>query len=702
MFRFRLAPLRAAVLFALGFVVLRIGYRALFGGGGGTGLVLLDLPRVPLAGPFSPVVLFGPVTTGGIGNAALSALPVAAVILVFGVLNALIDVSRLFARGARRGPLRTVSRALVIAWATFPALLDSVRRVRLAAALRGERTVAALLVPVFEQTIERALAVAASMEARGFASVGAVGTVDVACDRPIVMADAALDFDGDWRLEHLDLALAPGTLTVVVGPTGSGKSGLLQAMSGLFQHFHGGRQHGRIEIGGVDRAETPPRDTAGFVGMVPQNVRLSFVAETVDEEIGFALTVRGVAAVIVEQRVREVAAQLGITPLLGRPVSALSAGEATLVSLGGALICRPVLLLVDEPLAELDTEVRERVLRVLDRLAHEAGVCVVVAEHNSREFEMIADAWLVLDGHRARMLPPGDQPPNRVGDRSSPSGNARAGHRLSPESESEAGLRAAVPDAGKPLAGIRRLTVRHGDRTVVDAVSLEIAAGQIVALDGRNGAGKSSLLNALALPSTHGTVIVAGQDVSAMHRRNRRRAVALVPENFDDLFFATTVADECRRSDRSTRRRAGRRAAGIAGLAPGSTARTFARLLGHDSAAAAPLLERHPRDLSAGQRLCLAIAIQLAATPALLLVDEPTRGLDAAARWLVGTALQRASSPESAVLFATHDHDFSRFFATRTLHLEAGCLVAQAHVGAGAPGPASAVGTPGRDMRVTP
>ncbi|MEB0001250.1 hypothetical protein QN367_19515, partial [Cryobacterium sp. RTS3] len=84
------------------------------------GLVVLDLPRVPLAGPFSHVVLFGPVTTGGIGNAALSALPVAAVILVFGVLNALVDVSRLFARGARRGPLRTVSRALVIAWATFP------------------------------------------------------------------------------------------------------------------------------------------------------------------------------------------------------------------------------------------------------------------------------------------------------------------------------------------------------------------------------------------------------------------------------------------------------------------------------------------------------------------------------------------------------------------------------------------------------
>lgn len=704
MFRFRFAPLRAALLLALGFVAIRVGYRALFGGGGGGGLVLLDLPRIPLAGPFSHVVLLGPITSGGIGNAALSALPVAAVIVVFGVLNSLVDVSRLFANGARRGPLRTVSRALVIAWATFPALLDSVRRVRVAAALRGERTVAALLVPVFEQTIERALALAASMETRGFASTRAV---DGARDRPVVLAEASIDFDGEWGLENVDLTLAPGTLTVIVGATGSGKSSLLQAMSGLFQHFHGGRQHGRIDVGGADRATTPPRDTAGFVGLVPQNVRLSFVAETVTEEIGFALAVRGIAGVLVEQRVRELASQLGITHLLTRPVTALSAGEATLVSLAGALIGRPALVLADEPLAELDTTARYRVCRVLDRLAHEAGVCVVVAEHNSREFDTIADAWLELDGHRARLLPPGEVPPNRVGDRREVAQSAPTAHGAGPAANGET--------LGKPLADIRRLTVRHCDRTVVDAVSLDLAASEIVALEGRNGAGKSSLLNAIALPSTRGTVIVAGRDVAALHRKLRARAVHLVPENFDDLFFATTVAEECRRSDRSN---TGQNARSTAGSNAGSTAATFARLLGHDSpAGAASLLECHPRDLSAGERLCLAIAIQLAASPALLLVDEPTRGLDATARALVGGVLRRASSRESAVMFATHDHDFARLFATRTLHLAAGVLTADSYAGAEAPTPAPAfrcagasatpdatasAGAPGLEPRVAP
>jgi energy-coupling factor transporter ATP-binding protein EcfA2 len=675
-FRFRIAPLRASVLLALGFVALRVGYRMLGGGVSGGGAVLLDLPRIPLAGPFSHVVLLGPITLGGLGNAALSALPVAAVILAFGALNALVDVSRLFARGARRGPVRTVSRALVIAWATFPALVDSVRRVRVAAALRGERTAAALLVPVFEQTVERALALAASMEARGFASTQAV---EGDCERPVVMTDAAIDFDGDWHLDHLDLALAPGSLTMIVGSTGSGKSSLLHAMGGLFQHFHDGRQHGRIDVGGVDRASTPPRDTAGFVGLVPQNVRLSFVAETVAEEVGFALVVRGVAASLVDQRVREVAAELGITHLLGRPVTSLSAGEATLVCLGSAVICRPALLLVDEPLAELDTRARDRVCRVLDGLAHHSRVCVVVAEHASGPFEPIADAWLELDGHRARMLVPGERPLNRVGSRGLTSAKASA--------------------PGNRLASIRRLTVRRGAETVVDAVSLDLGAGEIVALEGPNGAGKSSLLNACALPSTRGSVIVAGRDVAALHRRVRRRAVALVPENFDDLFFATTVAEECRRSDRSIPRSAARR---TSLPKTGSTAATFARLLGRDSPAdAAPLLDRHPRDLSAGERLCLAIAIQLAGGPTLLLVDEPTRGLDAAACSLVGAALQRASGLESAVLFATHDHDFARSFATRALRLDAGRLTSSAQEGRGA-GPGRDDVAPGRAVPVAP
>ena len=328
MMRFRAAPLRAAAVVAAVFVASRVAYRIVFGGASGGGVLLLDLPRVPLDGPFAHVALFGPVTSAGIWNAAVSALPFAAVILAFGVLNALVDVQRLFVRGSTRGPIRAVSRSLVIAWATSPALAQSVRRMRRAAALRGERGPAALLVPVFEHTIERALALAASMEVRGFAaSARPVGDAQ----RPVRFAAASLDLGGAWRLDGIDLALMPGSLTIVSGATGSGKSSLLGAMSGLFQHFEGGHQNGRIEISGLDRLRHPPRETAGAVGVVAQQVRLSFVAETVHDEIGFALTTQGIDGAIIDERVQRIAGDLDISGLLARPVTALSAGEATLV-----------------------------------------------------------------------------------------------------------------------------------------------------------------------------------------------------------------------------------------------------------------------------------------------------------------------------------------------------------------------------------
>jgi energy-coupling factor transporter ATP-binding protein EcfA2 len=632
----RFAAIRAALLLAAGFIVLRVVYRAVFGGAGGGGAVLFGLPSIRLGGPFEHITLFGEVTTGGIANAAASALPFAALVLAVGILSAIVDLRALLTRGASRGPVRTVARALVVAWATFPALLESVRRVRVARGLRGERGAASLIVPVLEQTVERAIALGASMEVRGFAASRRIGP---ACEHPVTMVDAALGYDDRWSLKQPDLHLAPGTLTLVTGPTGSGKSTLLHAMSGLFQHVSDGEQRGSIEVAGVDRIVVPPRDTAGFVGVVSQSMRLSFVAATVAEELGFALATRNVAPVIVRARVEELATRLGISHLLERDIDALSAGEACLVAIGAALIQQPVLLLVDEPLADLDNAARKLVVGVLDRLAHEAGVCVVVAEHALEPWGAAPDARLELAGGTGvlrRWVPV-------------PSEANRPVH--------------GVPAQGEPVALVRGLGVAHGDRVAVEDANLQLAAGEVVALLGPNGAGKSSLLHAIARPAGRDCVTVEGRDVHGLHRRERRHAVALVPEHSDDLLFATTVAAECARADS----RDGR----------DGTAERFLRLLGVGEAAGADprgLLARHPRDLSAGERLCLVLAIQLSARPAVLLVDEPSRGLDAAARHLVGTALVDAARAGAAIVLATHDPEFTVRYATRTLRMSAGRL----------------------------
>ncbi|WP_246150006.1 ATP-binding cassette domain-containing protein [Agromyces intestinalis] len=669
MLRFRPEALRTAALLAVAFVVFRVAYRVLFDGAGGSGFVLLDLPEMRLPAPFGHVVLFGDITVDGLARAVAGALPIALVIVAFGVLNAIVDVSRLFARGARRGPVRGIARALVIAWATFPGLGEAVRSVQLARRLRGERGAASLLVPVFERTVERAVAVAAAMEVRGFA---AAHRVEGACERPVEVRGARISRGGTgapkaaWALEIDELVLAPGTLTVVAGPTGSGKSTLLDGLSGLLSHVDGGTLSGTVRVGGVDRATALPRDTAGFVGVVLQNPRLGFAAETVDAEIGFALDVRGVAPAIVASRVAEIAGHVGIAHLLGRDIRALSAGEATLVAIAAALVERPSLLLVDEPLADLDADARGRIVALLDRLAHEAGVCVVVAEHRVAALAGVADG--VVSTSR-----PVEERPSEATTRLEALATQRSSRgldRVAPLPTRPAGGR--DDGGGEALLRVSGLSVRHGTRDAVVDASLEVAPGEVVALAGPNGAGKSSLLTAIALPRDRGTVEVDGADVARLDRGQRRRAVVLVPEASDDLLLALTAADECRHADRAAHARAG------------ATAARFLAFLGLslESPDGLRRLAAHPRDLSAGERRLLALAIQLAAGARAVMVDEPTRGLDDDARSLVAGALAAVAEAGGAVVIATHDRAFAAAVADRVVTMSAGRVGASGSAGA--------------------
>lgn len=671
MFRFRVAPLRQAAILAAGFVVVRLVYRIVFHGVDGTGLVLLDLPVLRLPAPFAHVTLFGPITTGGLWSAVVSALPFAAVILAFGLVNACVDVSRLFVRGARGGPLRGTARVLVIAWATVPALADAVRQVALARRLRGERGGASLLVPLLERTVERAVAIAAAMEVRGFATARAVagtgaravelrgaalahGDADASrrTDAPSAPPAApAHDGAAAWRLEVDELSLAAGALALIGGPTGSGKSTLLAGLSGLHTHFDGGRAQGTVRVAGIDRVAVPPRETAGIVGVVLQNPRLGFSAETVAAEIGFALEARGVAPAIVAARVAEAGRRVGIGELLGRDIRALSAGEATLVAIAAAVVDHPTLLLVDEPLADLDSDARARVVGLLGSLAHDEGLCVVVAEHRVGEFAGVADVRFAIEG--GRVIP---VPARRPTDSSSGQKTAEP----APGSAVFRPLEGARGPAATTALRARGVEVRHGATPAVVDASLELAAGEIVALAGPNGAGKSSLLVALALPRERGLVLVDGVDVAGLPRGRRRAAIALVPEASDDLLCTTTVEGECRRADRAVRAEAG------------ATARRFLELVGAAPAARSRLLGQHPRDLSTGERRCLALAIQLAADASVLLIDEPTRGLEGRACELVARALRLVAARGTAVVFATHDLDFAASLASRTIAMRAG------------------------------
>lgn len=639
---FRPGPLRAALALAVAFVVIRVVYRVLFHGADGSGPVVLPLPLWRLAPPLAHVQVLGPVTLDGLADAAASALPIALTILAFGLLSAVLDLPRLIARGARRGPFQGLARAVSIAWATLPSLADGVRTARRAQRLRGERGGivggARLLAPVLETTLERATAIAAALELRGYAGRG----IGAGVGELVVAEGVTLGFGaGGATVATGELArgIRSGTLTVLTGATGSGKTTLLRSLSGLHSHLDGGWIDGELWVMGHDRATTPPRDLSRVIGVVLQNPRAGFATTRVREEIGLALELRGDSRPVVWERVLSAAARVGAEELLDRELRTLSAGQATLVAIASAIVEQPALLLVDEPLADLDRAARARIVALLDTLAHHDGMAVVVAEHRGAEFAGVADQWLGVGPASASA--PGGPPAAAF---TTPEFPTPAPSRDHHDAVSAPDLRSSE----RATALTAHVTVRYGGLVAVDDAHLALRAGEIVALVGANGAGKSSLLMGLATGP-------------------RARAVRLVPDDSDALFVRDTVAAECRRADRH------------AHLSLGTTAQRWHDLLGRpdDTDAARAQLRRHPRDLSAGERRCLALAIQAAPAAAVLLVDEPTRGLDPGARALVDTALVRLADAGTAVLVATHDSAVIAD-ADRVLRIEAGRLGAAA------------------------
>lgn len=638
---FRPAPLRAAAVLAVVFIAARVIYRILFNGAGIGDTVLFNFPPVPLPAPYAHVVLLGPVTTQGLWEAVLSALPIAGIFLGFGLLNAFVDVARGFVHLARGGPLQGLARTLVVAWAALPALADAVTSVRLAFRLRGERFGARALVPVLERTLEHASRVAAALELRGFGSRAAHQPGQHG-EAPVLVRDAQFRI-GDARVRVAAFAPSSGSITVITGPTGSGKSTILRGIAGLLSHVDGGEISGTVRVAGTDRGTTPPRDTARLIGVVLQNPRAAFASTRVRDEISLALELHGMASGTAKARVLEVAERIGVSALLDRNISTLSAGEATLVAIAAAVVEHPAVLLVDEPLADLDTAARARVIAVLNALARDAGVCVIVAEHRAVPLVPVADSWWTIDDGA---LVPG----------AAPSASPTVAHPTP-----------APPAEQVPVLTATNLAVHRKGTPLVHDASLTLHRGEVVALVGPNGAGKSSLLVALALgEGTVGERTVDGG------------RVALVPDASDDLFTRDTVAAELRAADRRQARaerqaRGGRqsvqRRPGSDRLSASPAESHLARLRGD---VRIPIGQEHPRDLSAGERRILAIALQTMDDPEVLLIDEPTRGLDPAARIAVSAALRAAADGGTAVLIATHDLDFAHGLGARILPMRDG------------------------------
>ena len=495
-------------------------------------------------------------------------------------------------------------------------------------------------------------------------------------------------------LTQADLTVPEGELCLLVGPSGSGKSTLLGAVSGLVPHFTGGVLHGRVTVDGRDTRTHRPRDLADLVGTVGQDPLAHFVTDTVEDELAYGMESLGLAPEVMRRRVEETLDLLGLAELRARPLATLSGGQQQRVAIGSVLTVHPKVLVLDEPTSALDPGAAEEVLAVLQRLVHDLGTTVLLAEHRLERVVQYADRVILLEG--------GGKPP-QMGDTAEimavspvhppvvalgramnwsplPLSVRDARRRAAPLRARLAELTPTAPSAAPtgtaapvaPVATVTALAVRRGSVEALRRVDLTLRPGEITALMGRNGSGKSTLLGSLVglhAPAS-GRIDVGGLTPHRAKPTQLLAHVGLVPQEPRDLLYCDSVGAECAAADSDTR------------SAPGTCRDLVERLI--------PGIPDgiHPRDLSEGQRLILALAVILTARPALILLDEPTRGLDYAAKARLVDILRDLAARGHAVLLATHDVELAAELAHRTV------IIAEGEVVADGPTPEIVVSSP--------
>jgi len=474
-------------------------------------------------------------------------------------------------------------------------------------------------------------------------------------------------------LHGVDLVIAEGTFVLAIGPTGAGKSTFLRAANGLVPHFTGGAFGGRVAVKGRDTLEHAPRYLSDVIAFVPQDPAASFVVDRVEDELAYGMENLGVDPAHMRRRVEEMLDLLDLDRLRDRSVRTISGGERQRVAIAAAMAAGPRILVLDEPTSQLDPQGAEDVMAALQRLVHDHGMTVVLAEHRLERVAGWVDVALGFDRGRVtpgdpaeviRMLgigPPVARLGRLVGWEPVPLTvrDARIASIVAPAPVHTTTVAPAPRPAGEAAVRTQGLSVRYGDRTALRDVSVDICEGEIVGLMGRNGAGKTTLLRALA-----GVQDLDGGKVTVHGATPEPGAtVALCPQEPERVLFGDTVEGEVRTT--------------LSARGAAEQATPWLELL-----SIADIAARHPRDLSAGQRLLVAVAAVAATGARVLLFDEPTRGLDPSCKERLGRFLRAHVAGGGTAVVATHDVELAAAVATRVVMLGGGEVVADGDPGA--------------------
>lgn len=417
-------------------------------------------------------------------------------------------------------------------------------------------------------------------------------------------------------IEDFSCKVYAGQISLLLGPTGSGKSTILSLIKPEIAPQ--GKQDGSIIVCGQEVSTMTQAQSVDTIAFVPQAASRALVCETPLKELAFGLENRGVSEKEMRRRIFETVSFFGMEPLLHKRNCELSGGEQQLVALAAALVMRPKLLLLDEPTSQLDPFAQKNFTALLERVARELNVAVLVATHDITAFEHLADARICLDGEKPDAL------------------RADSSSRQALCPRSSAPNQASTAADNSPVLEFSAVTFAYpqSEQLVLNKCSLEVTGREIRALVGGNGSGKSTLLKLAAgiLRPRRGRVY-----------NQLQQSQGYIPQNPELLFTCQSVGEELAQWQQS----GAYSDQDIQDLlkASGLLARTTYQ----------KLMSSHPYDLSGGQQQLLALVKVMLTKARLLILDEPTKGLDAPTKEAVINLLSYAQAEGTTILVATHD-----------------------------------------------
>ncbi|MBE0479967.1 MAG: ABC transporter ATP-binding protein [Dehalococcoidia bacterium] len=491
-------------------------------------------------------------------------------------------------------------------------------------------------------------------------------------------------------LRDINLCIEDGEFVLITGPSGCGKSSLCRCFNGLIPHFYGGTIAGEIRVQGLDVLRHRTSELATRVGMVFQDPENQIVAVDVEREIAFGLENLGIHCDVIAKRVEESLDTLGISALRNRQVQELSGGEKQKVVIASVLALHPDILVLDEPTSELDPRGAEEVLSMVQRLNDDLGITVVLVEHRLDRVVHLVDRMVVMD--RGRIIADADArtvlangdlgrvgvgipPIARIAQQLRGRGlwtgeiplTVKEGRSLLKDIFREArngSLAESAPGAGKPLVEMEKVwyAYRHGSTALRD-VDLTVREGEFVAVMGRNASGKTTLAKHIIglLRPSKGRVRVTGLDTRSASVPQLARNVGFIFQNPNDHIFSDTVEEEIAFILKNR------------GLRTGEIAPAVDEML--EMFGLEAYRKQYPRSLSGGERQRVAMASVLIARPQVLILDEPTRGMEYRLKHELMRFLDGYRRKGNAVVLVSHDVETVAEYADRVVLMSEGRVV---------------------------